>query len=84
MERVQTSVDRELLDAVRERAVEEGRGEVEVVEEALRRYLLEHGGEGITERLDEVYGEEEGSGSLSGLDPVVAALQERSLPKDAW
>ncbi len=37
MERAQTRIDRDLLDAVRERAAEEGRDEEEV-EEALGRY----------------------------------------------
>jgi hypothetical protein len=37
----------------------------------------EYGGKEITERLDEVYGEED-----SVLDPVVVDLQRRSLPED--
>ena len=52
----------------------------ELYAKALRDYLREHKGEGITERLDEVYGAEE----ESSLDPVVARLQERSLPADGW
>ena len=39
MERVQTRIDRDLLDAVRERAAEEGRDEEELIEEAVGRYL---------------------------------------------
>lgn len=39
MERVQMRIDRDLLDAIRERAVEEGRGEEELIEEAVNRYL---------------------------------------------
>jgi hypothetical protein len=35
----ETKVDRELLDAVREIAAGEGRGESDVIEDALRRYL---------------------------------------------
>lgn len=38
-ERTETRVSRNLLEAVRERAIAEGRDESEVVEEALRRYL---------------------------------------------
>lgn len=38
-------------------------------------YLREHEGGEITERLDEVYGEED-----IALDPVVVDLQRRSLP----
>ena len=39
VERVRTRIDRGLLDAVRERAAEEGRGEEELIEEAVDRYL---------------------------------------------
>lgn len=39
MERTETRIDRDLLDAVRERAAEEGRGEEELIEEAVGRYL---------------------------------------------
>lgn len=39
MERAETKIDRNLLDAVRERAAEEGRGEEELIEEAVGRYL---------------------------------------------
>ena len=39
MERTETRIDRDLLDAVRQRAVEEGRGEEELIEEAVGRYL---------------------------------------------
>jgi len=46
---------------------------------ALRHYLQEHRSEGITERLDEVYGTEDGA-----LDPTIARLQTRSLPRDDW
>lgn len=38
-ERTETRVSWKLLEAVRERAMAEGRAESEVVEEALRRYL---------------------------------------------
>ncbi len=46
---------------------------------ALRRYLHEHRGEGVTERLDAVYGEEP-----SEMDPAIVRLQTRSLPDDSW
>lgn len=39
MERVETKIDRELLEALRLRAADEGREEYEVVEDAARRYL---------------------------------------------
>lgn len=54
----------------------------EIYAKALRDYLREHRGEGITKRLDEVYGVEDGE--AGGLDPVVARVQGRSLPDDEW
>jgi hypothetical protein len=54
MERTQTSIDRDLLDAVRELAAEEGRDETEVIEEAVSRYLAAFAGhvpEHVLERL---------------------------------
>lgn len=58
-----------------------GMSRSELYERALREYLEEHGNEGITERLDDIYGEEaEGT-----LDPIVARLQTCSLPaEDGW
>jgi hypothetical protein len=44
---------------------------------ALRRYLEEHRGEMVTERLDEIYG-----GESDGLDQEIARMQARSLPED--
>lgn len=42
MERTETKMDRELLEALRLRAAEDGRGEYEVIEDAARFYL-KHG-----------------------------------------
>ena len=40
MERAETKINRELLEAVQERAREEGRNSSEIIEEAVSRYLL--------------------------------------------
>ena len=54
----------------------------ELYAKALREYLREHRGEGITEHLDEVYGaEDEDEG---GLDQVIARLQVRSQAEEEW
>lgn len=54
----------------------------ELYARALRDYLAEHGTEGITERLNEVYGEDR---EESGLDPVLAELQRCSLERgESW
>ena len=44
MERAETKIDREMLEVVRRRAAEEGRGEEEIIEEAVGRYLRDDGG----------------------------------------
>lgn len=56
-----------------------GMSRSELYATALRRYLEEHRGEGVTERLDAVYGEEPG-----GMDPAISRLQARSLPDGSW
>jgi predicted transcriptional regulator len=74
------SIPDELFESAEGLARRLGMTRSELYAKALRDYLREHRGDGITERLDEVYGaEEEG-----GLDPVVARLQGRSLPEDEW
>ena len=73
------SIPNELFESAEGFARRLGMSRSELYAGALRDYLREHEGEGITERLDEVYGEEEGR-----LDPVVARLQGRSLSEDGW
>jgi predicted transcriptional regulator len=46
---------------------------------AIADYVAHHHSKSVTERLNEVYGEE---GEDSTLDPVVAGLQWHSLPQD--
>jgi len=48
---------------------------------AIAEYVAVHQGEGVTERLNEVYGNAE---KESVVDPVVEALQWHSLPKNEW
>ena len=53
-------------------------GEANAVAEFIERYRRE----GITEKLDEIYGAEEGADS--GLDPNLEALQLKTLAKEDW
>jgi metal-responsive CopG/Arc/MetJ family transcriptional regulator len=46
---------------------------------AIAQFLKQHGSRSVTERLNEVYAEEK-----SQLDPVLHALQLRSLPHEDW
>jgi len=76
------SIPDELFESAEGFARRLGMTRSELYAQALRCYLREHGGEGITERLDEVY--DAGDGEADGLDPVVVRLQGRSVPEDGW
>ena len=73
------SIPDELFESAEGLAWRLGMTRSELYAKALRDYLRKHRGEGITERLDEIYGGEKGS-----LEQVVARLQGRSLPEDEW
>ena len=73
------SIPDDLFEAAERFAGEEGLSRSELYATALRHYLQERRGEGITERLDAVY-----SAEPSALDPVIASLQTRTLPRDEW
>lgn len=49
---------------------------------AVAEFVERHRLEGVTEKLDEIYGVEEGS--ESNLDPNLAALQLETLAKEDW
>ncbi|MBA2713119.1 MAG: hypothetical protein H0U55_06135 [Rubrobacteraceae bacterium] len=51
MERMETKIDRELLEALRRKAAEEGREEYEILEEAARFYLEQGNRASITELI---------------------------------
>lgn len=73
------SIPDKLFESAERFAQRQGMSRSELYATALRYYLQEHRSEGITERLDEVYGTEDGA-----LDPAIAHLQTRSLPRDDW
>ncbi len=73
------SIPEELFESAEEFARGRGMSRSELYATALRHYLGQHRGMAITERLDEIYGEEPGD-----LDPAVARMQARSLPEDDW
>ncbi len=74
------SIPNELFESADGLARRLGMTRSELYARALREYLKEHRGEGITDRLNEVYGAVE---DIS-LDPAVARMQQRSLPEDEW
>lgn len=73
------SIPDDLFDSAEGTARRLGLSRSELYARALRDYLAEHGSEGITERLNEVYGESRQQ--ESGLDPALAGLQRRSLER---
>ncbi len=73
------SIPDELFESAERFAHRQGMSRSELYATALRHYLQEHRNEDVTERLDEIYGTEDGA-----LDPAIARLQARSLPKDTW
>lgn len=70
-----------LYEAAERLARRLGKSRSELYAEALRAHLERHEGQSITERLNEIYGEEP---ELAELDPVLRELQHRSLPKEEW
>ena len=70
-----------LFEAAERLAQQLGKSRSQLYAEALRAYLERHRDEDITRRLNEVYDAEP---ELAELDPVLAALQYRSLPKEEW
>jgi metal-responsive CopG/Arc/MetJ family transcriptional regulator len=70
-----------LFEAAERLARQLGKSRSQLYAEALRAYLERHRDEDITARLNEIYDAEP---ELAELDPVLAALQYRSLPKEEW
>lgn len=84
LKRVETRVDRELLEAVRKVASEEGRGESEIIEEALRDYLgasrlRDEGGESFGEIFAKVeeWQRRRGVEPLSDEEAMRLAVEEQ-------
>ncbi len=82
MERVETKIDRDLLEAVRERAREEGRDSSEIIEEAVSHYLRTRG-EARPRDLEEIfdsmvrYRREQGVEELSEEEAMRLAVEEQ-------
>lgn len=70
-----------LFEAAERLARQLGKSRSQLYAEALREYLERHRDEDITRRLNEIYDAEP---ELAELDPILAALQYRSLPKEEW
>ena len=75
------SIPDPLFEAAEQLAKRLGVSRSELFQRAVQAFLTEHGDEGITEALDQVY--RPGSPEAR-LDPLLAQLQLNSLSKDVW
>ena len=73
------SLPNPLFEAADQLAKRLGVSRSELYARAIAEYLKSCRSEGITEVLNRVYREEP-----SNLDPVIAAIQAASLPRDEW
>lgn len=77
--RTAVSLPDSLFEAADEFAKRLGMTRSELYTIAIEEYLKAHRDERITEALNRIYAEEP-----TGLDPVLAAIQAASLPRDEW
>lgn len=74
------SIPDPVFDAAEELAGELGVSRSELYARALSEFLRERLDRTVTERLNDVYGDE----GSSDLDPALARLQSASLKRDDW
>jgi antitoxin MazE6 len=75
------SIPNQVFEAAEQLAKRLGMSRSELYTTAVTDFIERHEVHGVTGRLNEVYGLDP---ELSVLDPVLQALQLRSLPKDEW
>jgi hypothetical protein len=75
------SIPPQVFEAAEQLAKRLGMSRSELYTTAVVDFIERHGVQGVTERLNEVYGSDP---ELSKLDPVLQALQLKSMPKDEW
>ncbi|HEX8682718.1 MAG TPA: hypothetical protein VF707_10425 [Ardenticatenaceae bacterium] len=73
------SIPNPIFEAAKQLAQQLGISRSELYSTALAAYVEEHHEEYVTERLNQLYSEED-----SSLDPVMQQLQARSLPHEEW
>jgi len=70
-----------LFEAVERLTHRLGISRSQLFQRAVKAYLEAHRQEGVTQALDDVYGQE---GEQAGVDQVLERLQRASLPKEDW
>lgn len=77
------SIPDDIFSAADQFAQRSGLSRSELYTTAIVAYLKDHSRQSVTERLDEVYADEEAAVS-SQLDPVHQALQLQSIAQKDW
>jgi len=75
------SIPDALFEAGEQTARRLGVSRSELYQRALRAYLREHRGDGVTEALNAVYGDR---GETARVDPVLEAIQRASIASEDW
>ena len=73
------SIPDDVFQSAEQLARRMGLSRSELYVNAIKSYLKEHRDEGVTDRLNTIYGEMQAQ-----LDPVIQSVQTRSLPKGDW
>ena len=77
--RNELAVPAEILNAAEQLARQLGLSPSELFTAAISDFIQRHQQVDVTAELDKIY-----SGTQSALDPVLDAMQLRSLPKEEW
>ncbi len=77
--RTAITVPDDVFDAAEKAAKQLAISRSDFYTEAVRQFLLEHGENAVSARLNEVY-----STNSSQLDPVLGEMALRSIAKDSW
>lgn len=75
------SIPDRVFEAAERLAKRLGKSRSQLYSEAVAHYVKQYSDTDVTERLNAIYDAEP---ELSKLDPVLEALQWRSLPKEEW
>ena len=73
------SIPDDLFEAAEKLAQRLSLSRSELYATAVAAYLVSRGGQDVTERLDAIYASE-----ASSVDPVLAKLQNLSVPREDW
>ena len=73
------SIPDDLFAAAEEASRRLGLSRSQLFRRALRAYLEEHGADGVTEKLNEIYSQAD-----SSMDPVLELLEVASLDRESW